>query len=165
MHKYYFAKAKEGSLKMLVSCVFRLTKKLHTQAGAPVSTLKKPSRGNAHEDDTYRKRTSSPFRTESWNHKRALSKKEIGKCLNKTREMLKCIATYTHANKQERHLCFSTSHMSASEWLPLYERQLDRQYCSFTRLNNAMQIGRPKECNGGRWGIKNTSDMRGNCRA
>ena len=65
MHKYYFAKAKEGSLKMLVSCVFRLTKKLHTQAGAPVSTLKKPSRGNAHEDDTYRKRTSSPFRTES----------------------------------------------------------------------------------------------------
>ena len=50
---------------MLISCVFCLTKKLHTQAGAPVSTLKKPSRGNAHEDDTYRKRTSSPFRTES----------------------------------------------------------------------------------------------------
>ena len=65
IYEYCFAKAKEGSLKMLISCVFRLTKKLHTQAGAPVSTLKKPSRGNAHEDDTYRKRTSSPFRTES----------------------------------------------------------------------------------------------------
>ena len=48
--KYCFAKAKEGSLKMLISCVFYPKKKMYTQTSTPMSALKK---------DTYRKRTSS----------------------------------------------------------------------------------------------------------